>query len=91
VFIWFSLFADRAALERHASAFTDLIREKQIAGKLSRLIKEKPEILLLAPTARSPLGARGGRQELLINLRRGFGADWFSTVNLRQGGEAYDQ
>lgn len=55
VFIWFSLFEDRGAWERHSTAFAHSIREKQIAEKLSRLIKEQPEVLLLAPTARSLL------------------------------------
>jgi NIPSNAP len=53
VFVWFSLFPNRAAWDEHANAFADLIREKQFAGRLSRLIKEQPEVLLLAPTARS--------------------------------------
>ena len=56
VFIWFSLFPNRAAWERQATAFADSIREKEISGRLSRLIKEQPEVLLLAPTARSLLG-----------------------------------
>jgi quinol monooxygenase YgiN len=55
VFVWFSLFPNRTAWEQHSAAFTDGIREKQIAGKLSRLIKGQPEVLLLAPTARSLL------------------------------------
>jgi quinol monooxygenase YgiN len=53
VFVSFSLFPNRTTWEQHAAALADLIREKQIAGKLSRLIKEQPEVLLLAPTARS--------------------------------------
>jgi hypothetical protein len=53
VFVWFSLFPNRTAWEQHAAAFADSIREKQITGKLSRLIKGQPEVLLLAPTARS--------------------------------------
>jgi hypothetical protein len=53
VFVWFSLFPNRPAWEQHAAVLADSIGEKQIAGKLSRLIKEQPEVLLLAPTARS--------------------------------------
>src|SRR4029453_15955801 len=55
VFAWFSLSPNRTAWEQHAAAFTDGIREKQITEKLSRLIKGQPEVLLLAPTARSLL------------------------------------
>jgi NIPSNAP/Protein of unknown function (DUF1579) len=55
VFVWFSLFPNRTAWEQHAATLADSIREEQIAGKLSRLIKEQPEVLLLAPTARSLL------------------------------------
>jgi quinol monooxygenase YgiN len=55
VFVWFSLFADRAALDEHVKVFADLMRERQLAAKLSRLIKGQPEVLLLAPTARSLL------------------------------------
>jgi quinol monooxygenase YgiN len=55
VFVWFSLFPNRTAWEQHASLFTDRIREKQITGKLSRLTKGQPEVLLLAATARSLL------------------------------------
>ena len=55
VFVWFSLFPNRTAWEQHAAALANSIREKEIAEKLSRLIKEQPEVLLLAPTARSLL------------------------------------
>jgi hypothetical protein len=54
VFVWFSLFPNRTAWKQHAAALADSIREEQIVGKLSRLIKET-EVLLLAPTARSLL------------------------------------
>jgi hypothetical protein len=33
VFVWFSLFPDRAAWEQHSAAFADSIREEQIARK----------------------------------------------------------
>lgn len=55
VFIWFSAFPNRRAWEKHAAAFADSIREKQIEGKLSNLINQELEVLLLAPTARSLL------------------------------------
>jgi hypothetical protein len=56
VFIWFSLFPSHAEWEQHVASFADSIRQKQIAGKLSRLIKDQPEVLLLGPTARSLAG-----------------------------------
>jgi quinol monooxygenase YgiN len=55
VFVCFSRFANREAYEQHASIFADSIRKKEIAEKLSVLINEPPEILMLAPTARSLL------------------------------------
>jgi NIPSNAP len=55
VFIWFSLFLNRAAWQQHAAALADAIREKQVERKLSELTKGRPEVLLLAPTARSLL------------------------------------
>jgi NIPSNAP len=61
VFIWFSLFPNRTAWEQHAAALAGSIREKQIAGKLSRLVKEQPEVLLLAPTALSLLAFEQAR------------------------------
>jgi hypothetical protein len=61
VLIWFSLFPNRTAWEQHAAALAGSIREKQIAGKLSRLVKEQPEVLLLAPTARSLLAFEQAR------------------------------
>jgi NIPSNAP len=53
VFVWFALFSSREAWDKHAAAFNDSIRQKHNAGK--SLIKEEPEVLLLAPTARSLL------------------------------------
>jgi hypothetical protein len=55
VFVWFSLFTDRAASEKHAVAFADSIREEQIEKKVLEMIKGPPEVLMLAPTARSLL------------------------------------
>jgi quinol monooxygenase YgiN len=54
VFVWFSLFPNRTAWERHAAALAEAVHE-EVSGKLSRLIKEEPDVLLLAPTARSLL------------------------------------
>ena len=55
VFVWFSRFADRGAYEQSAAAIAESMREKEIAPKLSELIAEQPEVLLLAPTPRSLL------------------------------------
>jgi quinol monooxygenase YgiN len=55
VFVLFSRFADREAYERCAAAVAESMRQKKITPKLSGLIKEQPEVLLLAPTARSLL------------------------------------
>ena len=48
VFVWFSLFADRRTYERFVNS-----RGKEAVEKLLLLTKEAPEVLLLAPTARS--------------------------------------
>ena len=53
VFIWFSVFPNRTAWDRHAKAFADLMREWQLEAILSKLIKGRPEVLVLAPTTRS--------------------------------------
>jgi hypothetical protein len=53
VFVWFSFFPNRAALEQHTAVFADLMAERQL--KLSEVINGQPEILVLAPTARSLL------------------------------------
>jgi len=53
VFIWFSLFQNRTAWDRHAKAFADLMREWQLEATLSKLINGRPEVLVLAPTTRS--------------------------------------
>jgi len=55
VFVWFSRFADRGAYERSTAAIGESMWQKEIAPKLSALIKDQPEVLLLAPTARSLL------------------------------------
>ena len=53
VFVWFSVFPNRTAWDRHAKAFADLMREWQLEAILSKLIKGRPEVLVLAPTTRS--------------------------------------
>jgi quinol monooxygenase YgiN len=50
VFVWFCRFPDRTAYEAQASRAVD-----QIAAKCANRIKGKPEVLFLAPTARSLL------------------------------------
>jgi NIPSNAP len=55
VFVWFSRFADRGAYEQWAAAVAESMRQKEIKSKLSELIAEQPEVLLLAPTPRSLL------------------------------------
>ena len=55
VFIWFSVFRDRTAWKQHTTAFADSIRGKEITGKILKLTKGQPEVLLLAPTTRSLL------------------------------------
>ena len=55
VFVSFSHFADRASYEQHAAIFTNSISGNGVTEKLSTLIKERAEVLLLAPTSRSLL------------------------------------
>lgn len=57
VFVWFSVFPDRAVRDRHAKASADVMGERQLEAKLSKLIKGRPEVLVLAPTARSLIHA----------------------------------
>ena len=58
VLVWFSVFADEMAYERHAAARADSIHWKnKIAGELTARLKERPEILRLLPTPRSRLHA----------------------------------
>ena len=58
-FVWFSVFPDEMAYERHAAALADSIRleEKKITKGLTARLKERPEILRLLPTPRSRLHA----------------------------------
>jgi NIPSNAP len=53
VFVSFSHFADRGSYEQHGAIFTEFISDKDVAEKLSTLIKGPAEMLLLSPTARS--------------------------------------
>jgi len=55
VFVSFSHFADRGSYEQQAAIFTNSISENSVAETLSTLIKERAEVLLLAPTSRSLL------------------------------------
>ena len=56
VFVWFSVFADEMAYERHAAALANSISWKTILPRSLRLrLKERPEILRLLPTQRSRL------------------------------------
>src|SRR5215510_11834326 len=54
-FVWFARFLNRKAYQNCAAAIGELMRKKEIAGKLPALIVEQPEILMLSPTARSLL------------------------------------
>jgi len=53
VFVWFSLFPNRTAWDRHAKASTEPMRKWQLEAKLSKRIKGRPGVLVLAPTTRS--------------------------------------
>ena len=56
VFVWFSVFPDEKAYERHAGALANSIQWKnKIAEELAARLTERPEILRLAPTPRSRL------------------------------------
>jgi ribosomal 50S subunit-recycling heat shock protein len=56
VFVWFSVFPDEKAYERHASALANSIQwKKKIGEELTVRLKERPEILRLVPTLRSRL------------------------------------
>lgn len=52
VFVSFSVFPNRGAWNEHGRRFTELMCKGK---KLSKLIKGEPEVLVLAPTARSLL------------------------------------
>jgi quinol monooxygenase YgiN len=51
VFVWFSLFADEAAYDRHIAAFS--ARAAEVSEALGRRLRRPPEVLRLSPTARS--------------------------------------
>jgi len=56
VFVWFSVFPDEKAYERHAGALANSIQWKnKIAEELTARLNERPEILRLVPTPRSRL------------------------------------
>ena len=56
VFVWFSVFPDEKAYERHAGDLANSIQWKnKIAEELTARLKERPEILRLVPTPRSRL------------------------------------
>jgi hypothetical protein len=56
VFVWFSVFPDEKAYERHAGALANSVEWKnKIAEELAARLKERPEILRLLPTPRSRL------------------------------------
>jgi quinol monooxygenase YgiN len=56
VFVWFALFNDAAAYERHFAALTQFPRWRdEIWKELARRLKREPEILKLSPTTRSLL------------------------------------
>src|SRR5262245_8106516 len=52
VFVWFSLFPNPAAWDSYAKATAEPMHEWELK-KLPKLIKGQPEVLVLAPTARS--------------------------------------
>ena len=56
VLVWFSVFADEIAYERHAEALADSTHWKNnVAKELAARLRERPEILRLLPTSRSRL------------------------------------
>jgi quinol monooxygenase YgiN len=55
VFVWFSRFSDRETYEKCVAAVAESMCQRDVAAKLFELIKEQPEVLMLAPTARSLL------------------------------------
>lgn len=60
VFVWLAGFADSAAYQQHLTALADSARwRERVAGELRRRLMAPPELLRLAPTARSRL--RGAR------------------------------
>lgn len=55
VFVWFSLFADQAAVEKHQGALAQSMEWREAAGKLTQWTHHRIETLHLEPTARSRL------------------------------------
>jgi quinol monooxygenase YgiN len=57
VFVWFMVFKDAAAYDRHRRALDDSSQWRELAGKLSLWSYQPIETLRLQPTARSRLSA----------------------------------
>ena len=55
VFVWFALFPDQSALDKHQRALVQSMEWREAAGKLSSWTHHKVETLHLQPTARSRL------------------------------------
>jgi quinol monooxygenase YgiN len=55
VFVWFSLFADQAAVDKHRRALLQSMEWRKAAGELTEWTHHKIETLRLEPTARSRL------------------------------------
>lgn len=55
VFVWFSLFADQAAVQKHQGALAESMQWREAAGKLTRWTHHRIETLHLEPTGRSRL------------------------------------
>ena len=55
VFVWFSRFPDRKAYDKCAAAVGDLMQQREVTTKLTKLTKGQSEVLLLSPTPRSLL------------------------------------
>ena len=54
-FVWFSLFADQAAVDKHQRALVQSMEWRKVAGQLTTWTHHKIETLRLEPTARSRL------------------------------------
>jgi hypothetical protein len=54
-FVWFSLFADQAAVDKHRRALVQSMEWRKAAGQLTTWTHRKIETLRLEPTARSRL------------------------------------
>jgi hypothetical protein len=55
VFVWFSRFRDRKAYDKCAAAVGDLMQQREVTTKLTKLTTGQSEVLLLSPTPRSLL------------------------------------